>query len=217
MPLLRAKTKENILNSSLNFLRLEYKQYFPECEKDFLNELFTKLKPRIYKENKIVINKGQKVNKLYFLLNGILFVFDSSNKNIFNINNSSIFCEYEFITGFKSEFTIKSHPRKNSYGFVIKKKDWNVINKKYIFSTKKFIKLCLQRRKNFVKKLNEIYENKKLINKDEIDNGMDIFDKIYKYQRNVLCFENNFIKCKEYLFEYLKYILILKNSSNIYV
>ena len=203
------KTEENILNSTLNFLRLEYKFYFFGCENDFINSLFAKLKPRIYKEDKTIINIGQKVEKLYFLLNGILLAYDANNNNVFNINNSSIFCEYEFITGFKSEFTIKTHPDIISYGFVIKKKDWDIITKKYIFSSKKFISLCLQRRKNFVKKIKEIYEDDITFKKDnkgknKITGDKNIFNRINKYQKKVLSFEKNFIQFKEKLFEHLK-------------
>jgi len=203
------KTKENILNSTLNFLRLEYKFYFSNCENDFINSLFALLKPRIYKENKIIINLGKKVEKLYFLLNGILLAYDANNNNVFNINNSSIFGEYEFITGFKSEFTIKTHPSIISYGFVIKKKDWDIITKKYIYSTKKFISLCLQRRKNFVKKIKEIYEDDITFKKDikgkiEITEDKSILNQINKYQKKVLSFEKNFILFKENLFENLK-------------
>ena len=203
------KTKENILNSTLNFLRLEYKFYFFGCENDFINSLFAKLKPRIYKDNKTIINIGQKVEKLYFLLNGILLAYDANNNNVFNINNSSIFCEYEFITGFKSEFTIKTHPDIISYGFVIKKKDWDFISKKYIFSSIKFISLCLQRRKNFVKKIKEIYEDDITFKKDikgkiEINEDKSIFGRINKYQKKVINFEKNFIQFKEKLFEHLK-------------
>ena len=149
------------------------------------------------------------MEKLYFLLNGILLAYDANNNNVFIINNSSIFCEYEFITGFKSEFTIKTHPDIISYGFVIKKKDWDIITKKYIFSSKKFISLCLQRRKNFVKKIKEIYEDditfkKDIRGKNEITEDKNIFNRINKYQRKVLSFEKNFIQFKEKLFEHLK-------------
>ena len=203
------KTKEIILNSTLNFLRLEYKFYFSDCENGFINSLFASLKPRIYKENKIIINLGKKVEKLYFLLNGILLAYDANNNNVFNINNSSIFGEYEFITGFKSEFTIKTHPSIISYGFIIKKKDWDIITKKYIYSTKKFISLCLQRRKNFVKKIKEIYEDDITFKKDikekiEITEDKSILNQINKYQKKVLSFEKNFIQFKENLFEKLK-------------
>ena len=53
----KPKTKNVILNSSLNFLILEYKLYFPDCELDFINELFEVSKPKIYKENQKFIKK----------------------------------------------------------------------------------------------------------------------------------------------------------------
>ena len=204
--LFRPKVKENILLESLNFLRIEYQLFFTNCENNFVNFLLSKLKPRIYKENKIIINIGKRVKQLHFLLNGFLFACDINNKHIFDIKNNSIFCDYEFITGFKSEYTIRNHPGIISYGFVIKKKDWDIITKKNIYSTKMFIKLCLKRRNNFMKKINEIYENnidiKNVVNNKEIDKG--ILDEIFTYQRKVINVEKIFLKFKEDLFKYLK-------------
>ena len=208
--LIKPKIKENILNSTLDFLLLEYKLYFSNCEKDFIISLFEVLKPKIYKENTTIIKYGQKVNKLYFLLNGILFGFDKNYINIFTINNNSIFCEYEFITGINSEYEIKTHPKIPSYGFTLKKRDWDIISKKYIYSSKKFIELSLERRKNYIKKLNKIYENN-ILNKDDlsenyyINKDKNIFEKIYKYQERVIKMENNFINIKQNLFESLNY------------
>ena len=204
--LFRPKVKENILLESLNFLRIEYQLFFTNCENNFVNFLLSKLKPRIYKENKIIINIGKRVKQLHFLLNGFLFACDINNKHIFDIKNNSIFCDYEFITGFKSEYTIRNHPGIISYGFVIKKKDWDIITKKNIYSTKMFIKLCLKRRNNFMKKINEIYENnidiKNVVNNKEIDKG--ILDEIFTYQRKVINVEKIFLKFKEDLFKCLK-------------
>ena len=207
--LLRPKIKENLLNSSLNFLKLEYKIYFMDCENDFINSLFEKLKPKIFKEDKVIINIGQNVNKLYFLLDGILLAFNDNNENIFIINNSFIFGEYEFITGFKSKFKIKSHPNIISYGFVILKKDWDIISKKYIDSSKKFINLCLKRRKNIIRKLKEIYNNNIRIRNDvkeknDILINENILNEIFIYQRKVINLEEKFIKFKENLFDILK-------------
>ena len=206
--LFRPKIREDILKESLDFLRLEYKLYFTGCEIDFINTLFAALKPRIYGENKNIINIGQKVNKLHFLLNGVLFAFDINDKLVYNIDNNSIFCEYEFITGLKSEFNIKTLPNSVAYGFVINKKDWDIISKKYIYSTKRFIKLCVERRKNFVKKLNKIYENKKgLKNKgnDKIECNRDnnIFDEISYFAKNVGNLEESLIRFKKILYENL--------------
>lgn len=206
--LFRPKIREDILKESLDFLRLEYKLYFTGCEIDFINALFAALKPRIYGENKNIINIGQKVNKLHFLLNGVLFAFDVNDKFVYNIDNNSIFCEYEFITGLKSEFNIKTLPNSVAYGFVINKKDWDNISKKYIFSTKKFIKLCVERRKNFVKKLNKIYENKKGVknkrnDKIKCNRDNNIFDEISSFAKNVGYLEESLIRFKKILFENL--------------
>ena len=207
----KPKTKNVILNSSLNFLILEYKLYFPDCELDFINELFEVSKPKIYKENKIIINIGKKVDKLYFLLSGILFAFDKNNKNIFTIKNNAIFCDYEFIMGYNSEYEIKSHPKKPAFGFIIKKIDWDNISKKYILSANKFIKFCVKKRNVFLQKINMIYKsNKNYIDiKQNLDkdnnknnkNNENIFDKIDKYREDLMKTEMHFIKLKQKLFE----------------
>ena len=202
--LLKPKMKKKLLNSSLNFLRLEFELYFHDCEVDFINSLFAKIKPKIYKEKKIIINIGQKVDKLYFLLNGILFGFDKYENNIFTINNNSLFCEYEFITGINSQLTIKGHPNITSYGFIINKKDWDIISKKYVYSAKKFIELCLMRRKKFREKLNEMYTNNIFNNKDiidELDENKNIFDEINGYRTNVIKLEKDFVRFKKQLFK----------------
>ena len=211
--LFKPRTKEHILNSSLNFLRLEFESYFPDCEMDFINELFEASKPRIYKENKIIINIGKKVNKLYFLLNGILFAFDKNNKNIFTINNNSIFCEYEFINGYNCQYQIKSHPKIPAFGFIINKSDWENISKKYIYSANKFIKLCVEKRNYYIKKINQIYnrinkcqiKNKDLKNDFDVVLNSNIFEKINKYRENVAKTEKYFVKLKQELFEYFNY------------
>ena len=205
--LFKPKTKEDILNSSLNFLMLEYKLYFPDCELDFLNALFEVSKPKIYKENKIIINIGKKVDKLYFLLNGILFAFDKNDKNIFTIKNNAIFCDYEFITGCSSEYKIKSHPKIPAFGLIIKKIDWNNILKKYILSTNNFIKFCVEKRNIFLEKINQIYKNNKNYEdikqnlNEENNNNENIFDKVNKYREDLMKSEMNFIKLKQKLFE----------------
>ena len=201
---LKPKMQKKLLNSSLNFLRLEFGLYFRDCEIDFINSLFEKIKPKIYKDKKIIIDIGQKVDKLYFLLNGILFGFDKYENNIFTIYNNSLFCEYEFLTGINSQLKIKGHPNIISYGFIINKKDWDTISKKYIYSAKKFIELCLTRRKNFREKLNKMYRNniynKKNI-KDILDEDKNIFDGINNYRTNVIKLEKNFVRFKKQLFK----------------
>ena len=91
---------------------------------------------------------------------------------------------------------------------LLKKKDWDIISKKYIYSAKKFIKLCVERRKNFVKKLNKIYENKKGVknkrnDKNECNRDKNIFDEISSFAKNVGNLEESLIRFKKILFENL--------------
>ena len=71
---------EEIRKKLLDFLKLEYKIYFSKDKNDdFMFEIFEHLKPKVFKENKIIFKYGEKVNKLYFLLNGQIYAYDFKN------------------------------------------------------------------------------------------------------------------------------------------
>ena len=139
---------EEIRKKLLDFLKLEYKIYFSKDKNDdFMFEIFEHLKPKVFKENKIIFKYGEKVNKLYFLLNGQIYAYDSKNKPIYIMRDNSIFGEYEFITNTLSYFNIKVDQNKPAYGFVLDKNDWEKISKKHILSANYFIKQIIDKRK----------------------------------------------------------------------
>ena len=174
----RNKMIKNIRKSLLSFLRKEYYLCFSKCEKQFINSLLEVVKPKIFKTNKIIVDYGQKVKYLYFLINGELFAYNKEGKPIFSIFNSAIFCEYEFITGTTSDFIIKVHPKIPAYGFVITKEDWDIISEKYLNSVEKFIDLAYKKRKIHLGWLDKSYKNKLNfeINNEKIENINDIFE-----------------------------------------
>jgi len=155
----RNKMINEIQKTLLYFLRREYSLCFPKCEKDFLNSLLEVLKPKAYKTNKVIVNYGEKVNYLYFLISGELFAYNKYGKPVFTVFNSTLFCEYEFITGTTSNFTFKVHPNFPAYGFVICREDWENISKKYIISANNFINMAYKKRKIYLHWLDKSYNN----------------------------------------------------------
>ena len=155
----RRKIIKDIQNTLLSYLKEEYLNYFPNCENDFLNSLLEGLKPKIFKTKEIIVNYGQKVNHLYFLINGELFAYNQYGKPVFTIFNTTLFCEYEFITGTMSDFMIKVHPNIPAYGFVINKKDWNNIIKRFPLSAKNFTKFAYNKRKKYLEWLDKSYNS----------------------------------------------------------
>ena len=182
----RNKIIKDIRKSLLSFLRKEYYLCFSKCEKQFINSLLSVLKPKIYKTNKIIVNYGQKVKYLYFLINGVLFAYNKNGKPVFTIFNSAIFCEYEFITGITSDFMIRVHPKIPAYGFVINKEDWENIAQKDIYSAEIFIKLAYEKWKRHLEWLDESYKNDNIIFQN-IDNNKieDINDIINEDNNNI--------------------------------
>ena len=155
----RRKIIKDIQNTLLSYLKEEFLNYFPNCENDFLNSLLEGLKPKIFKTKEIIVNYGQKVNHLYFLINGELFAYNQFGKPVFTIFNTTLFCEYEFITGTMSDFMIKVHPNIPAYGFVINKKDWNNIIKRFPLSAKNFTKFAYNKRKKYLEWLDKSYNS----------------------------------------------------------
>ena len=189
----RNKMIKEIRKSLLLFLRKEYSFCFYNCEKQFINSLLEVLKPKIFNKNKVIVNYGDKIKYLYFLINGELFAFNKNDRPVYTIFNSAIFCEYEFITGTLSEFKIQVHPDIPAYGFVINKEDWENIAKKYYISAKFFVKSSCEKRNTHLNWLDKSYENDNL--KYEIKGNDNIENEINKNNINNLINEeeDNFI------------------------
>ena len=186
----RNKMIKLIRKTLLSFLRNEYSLCFPNCEKQFINSLLEALKPKIFKTNKIIVNYGQKVKYLYFLINGELFIHNKKGKPVYTIFNSATFCEYEFITDTTTDYMIRVHPKFPAYGFVINKEDWDNIANKYTYSVTKFINLAYEKRKRHLQWLDISYKSDNInlyINNNEKDEDLcDIFevDKNKKENKN---------------------------------
>lgn len=108
--------------------------------------IYENLKPKIFNKTKVLIDYGEKVDKMFFLLNGIIFAYNKNNDVIFCLNESSIFGEYEFVTGLISDLKYEVHPNKSAYGFILRKSDWEEIYKNHVISYKIFFNKCIERK-----------------------------------------------------------------------
>ena len=181
------------------FLKSEYNYYFLKVSDDFIYDIFENLKPKIFKSNQVLMKYGEKVNKLYFLLNGRVFATDYNNRPIFSMINNSIFGEYEFITNTLSNFNIRVDPNTPAYGFVLDKKNWENISKHHVLSTNIFIKQIINKRKKHIQWminaeknekektiLFDTNEKKKKNNENNIISLNDINRNI-NYWKNIIC------------------------------
>jgi hypothetical protein len=146
--ILRYGVRNDIRIKLFNFLKKEYETFFKDCDKEFMYLIYENLKPKIFNKTKVLIDYGEKVDKMYFLLNGIIFAYNKNNDVIFCLNESSIFGEYEFVTGLISDLKYEVHPNKSAYGFILKKNDWEEICKNHVISYKIFFNKCIERKKN---------------------------------------------------------------------
>jgi hypothetical protein len=183
---------DGIREQLFEFLKLEYQNYFLKND-DFMYDIFASLKPKIYKKNKTIIKKGEKINKLYFLLNGQIYGTDSNSKPIFLMMNNAILGDYEFITNTYSLFNIKVDPKRNAYGFTLDKNSWEKIYNKHISSANSFIKQIIKKRKTHLKWIKkQTFFDSKNDKRDEEDEAQE-----YKFYDNInIQNHENIIKTK---------------------
>ena len=144
--ILRYGVRNDIRIKLFNFLKKEYETFFKDCDKEFMHLIYENLKPKIFNKTKVLIDYGEKVDKMFFLLNGIIFAYNKNNDVIFCLNESSIFGEYEFVTGLISDLKYEVHPNKSAYGFILRKSDWEEIYKNHVISYKIFFNKCIERK-----------------------------------------------------------------------
>ena len=143
----KGKIVKNINKALFNYLKESFSIYFNNCEDEFIFEIFERMKPKMLKADKTIVEYNKNIKGLYFLINGNIFIFDKYDNPVYAITDNNLFGEYEFITNTKTNYKIKVHPKMAGYGFVLKKYDWEYISKKYILSAKNFIKTIKLRNK----------------------------------------------------------------------
>jgi hypothetical protein len=200
---------DDIHKQLFEFLKLEYQNiFFKSGDYEFMYEIFENLKPKIFKANQIIIKYGEKVNKLYFLLNGQIFATDHNKNPIFTMIDNSIFGEYEFITKTLSLFNIIVSPKKPAYGFTLDRNTWEKIIKKHVYSANNFIKKIIIKRKKHMEWLNSkrkhvfekmptIKEEKFDDEKNEINNINDVSIDSKRENKKFINIEKNKIKKKK--------------------
>ena len=180
---------KKIQENMYEFFKENFNSYFLNCEEEFVYDLYKLFKPKIFNSNKIIINYNENVKELYILISGQVFSYNKNKKIVYTILDSGMFCEYEFITNQRSYEIIKVHPKIPAYGFILRKQDWEIISKKYILSSKNFIKHIVNKKRKHLQWLMSSLNKNNLINDDIIPK------KIYK---NVnIKNENNVISQKE--------------------
>ena len=167
--LIKYNLKENVRETIFDNLKLEYYIFFKDFNDDsFMYEIFEKLNPIIYNKNSEIISYGEKLDKLYFLYSGEIFIFKGNYKNylLYEYNQSTIFGDYEFLFEINCDYSVRNHLKRQCFCFYLNRKDWNDIIKNHILSVKKFIN-------NSVKK--KLFQNSKFNILD--DKNKNVYEK----------------------------------------
>ena len=180
--LFKPEIKKDLFNNLLNYLKEEYHIFF-ENNETLMYKILANLKPKIFKKSQSIISYGETINKMYFLLKGKIYLLDKNGKTIFMYNKSTIFGDFEFISGFVSDFEYKVENNKSAIGFELSKEDWNSILKEEILSCKKFFKFSLNK-KIKIYELKKLYSKKNNINIKN-DNKKDNKNKIINKKRTI--------------------------------
>ena len=197
--LLKYDVRNDIRIHLFNFLHKEYRTFFTDCNKEFIYQIYENLKPKVFSKGKILIDYGEKVDKMYFLLNGVIIVYNKNDEPIFCLNESSIFGEYEFITGLISDIKYQVHPNKPAYGFILRRKDWEEICKIDIITNNEFLNKSIIRKKKHLKWINQSNFKFEKIDFTKIRCNLNAQDKIDILAKNITDLEFQIEDMNKYL------------------
>ena len=197
--LIRYDVRNDIRINLFNFLHKEYSIFFKNCDKEFIYQIYENLKPKVFSKGKILIDYGEKVDKMYFLLNGVIIVYNKNDEPIFCLNESSIFGEYEFITGLISDIKYQVHPNKPAYGFILRRKDWEEICKIDIITNNEFLNKSIIRKKKHLKWINQSNFKFEKIDFTKIRCDLNAQDKIDILAKNITDLEFQIEDMNKYL------------------
>ena len=197
--LIRYDVRNDIRINLFNFLHKEYSIFFKNCDKEFIYQIYENLKPKVFSKGKILIDYGEKVDKMYFLLNGVIIVYNKNDEPIFCLNESSIFGEYEFITGLISDIKYQVHPNKPAYGFILRRKDWEEICKIDIITNNEFLNKSIIRKKKHLKWINQSNFKFEKIDFTKIRCNLNAQDKIDILAKNITDLEFQIEDMNKYL------------------
>lgn len=134
----RYDVKNKIRKRLFNYLFKEYNFFFKNCSDDFMYRIFENLEPIIFKKDVEIISCGKKVDKLYFLLNGELFVYNSKGEVLISYTESTLFGDWCFLNQIVSDVSVKVNPIKSAFGFSLDKEVFEKIANDEILSLKHF-------------------------------------------------------------------------------
>jgi hypothetical protein len=134
----RPDIRKEISIGVFDFLIKEYAVFFKGCSQQFMIKIFSKLKPKIFKPGKIIINNKNRVEKLIFLLNGGVEILNKNGKKIFNIYTSSILGDFQFLTNCFSELIYKVDQKNFALGFLLDIQDYLKISEEFVECSKQF-------------------------------------------------------------------------------
>ena len=197
--LIRYDVRNDIRINLFNFLHKEYSIFFKNCDKEFIYQIYENLKPKVFSKGKILIDYGEKVDKMHFLLNGDIFAYNKNDEVIFCLNESSIFGEYEFITGLISDIKYQVHPNKPAYGFILRRKDWEEICKIDIITNNEFLNKSIIRKKKHLKWINQSNFKFEKIDFTKIRCNLNAQDKIDILAKNITDLEFQIEDMNKYL------------------
>ena len=192
-------------------LNEKFKIFFDGIDKDFINTLFSFLRPKEFLNNELLIKYNHRVNNMFFILNGGIFAYDKHNNPIYCMSNSCIIGDYEFITNELSDFNIKTHPNTGDFGFILKRKDWVKICQKDVLNVQKFIKKIMDKRKIHLFWLNKIHIKDHQI---EINNYLSKKLNLNKNNKDVKYRTENDISNKTLELKKEKEMEEIKNNNN---
>ena len=183
--LIKYDVKNDIRIHLFNFLHKEYRAFFTNCEKEFIYQIYENLKPKVFSKGKILIDYGEKVDKMYFLLNGEIIAYNKNDEPIFCLNESSIFGEYEFVTGLISDLKYRVHQNKPAYGFILRRKDWEEISQIDIITNNEFLKKSIMRKKKYLKWMNDSKYKFERIDYNKLKSNLNAQEKIDILEKNI--------------------------------
>ena len=197
--LIRYDVRNDIRINLFNFLHKEYSIFFKNCDKEFIYQIYENLKPKVFSKGKILIDYGEKVDKMYFLLNGDIFAYNKNDEVIFCLNESSIFGEYEFITGLISDIKYQVHPNKPAYGFILRRNEWEEIYKIDIVTNNEFLNKSIIRKKKYLKWMNDSNYKFERIDFNKLKSNLSAQEKIDVLEKNITDLEFQINNMNRYL------------------
>jgi hypothetical protein len=120
----RNDISKHLVTQVLEPLRKELSLCFQNCSNDFFEQIFKKVKPKIFSPGKILIKYADKVDKLYFLLHGTVEMITQNENNFIRMEKTTMFGDNYFLRNMTSDYTYKVADTSFAIILYIKKHDY---------------------------------------------------------------------------------------------